>query len=181
MTVNTIVDFDISRNPSYFRIQLSQPDAMLRLASWLDSPELEPPREVRLSDAVTFACDNNGHWRGSALYIYNNDGWTVFEDLSGHFSSIPADSWLTFAQSDNFVFAGYNDAIGYGELIVIEGGAVVREFPHGADNPDVKVNRGQLDGNPIESIETWIQAARFVDDDVIFSEHGLLWLHGKAT
>lgn len=161
---------------------MPQADAMSRLASWLDTPELEPPRKVRLSDAVALACDEKGHWRGSALYVYNNDCWTVFEDLSGYFSSVPADSWLAFAQSDDFVFAGYNDAIEYGELIVIERAAVVREFLFDAENPEVNVNRGQIVGNPIEPIETWIQVARFVDDDdVAFSEQGWLWIHAMSA
>jgi hypothetical protein len=165
-------------NPSYFRIRLPKSDAMARLASWTNAPELEPPREVALSDAVKLACDENGHWRGSALYLYENRGWTVFEDLSGYCSYIPSDSWLSFAQYDDFVFAGYNDAIAYGELIVIENGAVVREFLYQGDDADDNVNRGILVGSAIEPMESWIQAARFIDDDdLAFSENGLLWLH----
>lgn len=154
---------------------------MARLASWFDSPELERPKEVALSDAVTLAIDANGDWRGSALYIYHNEGWAIFEDMSGHFSAIAAKSWLGFAQSDDFVFAGYNDAIGYGELVVIESGDIVREFLFYADDPDGNVNIGQFDGNSVEPLETWVEAASFVDDnDLVFSEHGLLWLHGKS-
>src|SRR4030095_1597783 len=122
-------------NPSYFRIRLPKDDAMTRFASWFGLPELEPPKVVSLSDSVDLECDENGHWRGAALYVYENGGWTVFEDLSGHCGSIPADSWLSFAESDDFVFAGYNDAIGYGELIVIENGTVVREFLYDAIAP----------------------------------------------
>lgn len=163
---------------SYFRILLSQHDAMLRLALWLKSPELEPPREVDSLDAVSAACDENGNWRGSAVFIYNKAGWTIFEDLTGHFSSMGSEAWLEFAQSDDLVFAGYNDAIGYGELVVIKRGAVLREFLFDASDPEVSVNRGQLNGNPIEPMQTWIEAARFVDDDdLVLSKHGLLWLH----
>ncbi|HKA21306.1 MAG TPA: hypothetical protein VKN18_23720 [Blastocatellia bacterium] len=169
-------------NPSYFRIRLPMPNAMVRFASWFGLPELEPPKVVPLLDAVDAACDENGQWRGSALYVYENSGWTVFEDLSGHCGSIPADSWLSFAESDDFVFAGYNDAISYGELIVIENGTVVREFLYDADNAEVNVNRGELTGSPIEPMESWIEAASFVDDDdLAYSENGLLWLHGKPA
>ena len=158
------------------------PDAMARFAKWLGYlPELAPPREVSLADSVDLACDDDDQWLGAALYIYENDGWTVFEDLSGHRGSIPADSWLSFAESDDFVFAGYNDAIEYGELIVIENGTVVREFLFDADDPDANVNRGVLAGNLIEPLKTWIEVAHFVDDDdLAFSEKGLLWIHKVA-
>ena len=169
-------------NPSYFRIRVTKPGAMARFSRWRSSPELESPKEVALSDAVKLACDESGRWRGSALYLYENSGWTIFEDLSGGCSAIPASTWLGFAESDDFVFAGYNDAIGYGELIVIQNGAIVREFLYDSDNPEENVNRGQLAGSAIEPMTTWIQAARYVDDDdLVFSEQGVLWLHGRAT
>jgi hypothetical protein len=166
-------------NPSYFRIRLPLAAAMSRFSGWVCSSELEPPRDIGLSEAVSLACDESGNWRGSALYLYHNDGWTIFEDISGHFGSLPAAAWKSFAQNDSFVFAGYNDAIGYGELTVIENGTVLREFLFDSDNAEVNVNYGQLEGNPVEPIETWIEAARFVDEDeIVFSERGLFWLHG---
>lgn len=169
-------------NPSYFRIRLPKSDAMARFASWFRLPELEPPKVVSLSDAVDFACDENGIWRGSALYVYENGDWTVFEDLSGHCGSISADSWLSFAESEDFVFAGYNDAIGYGEVIVIEKRAVVREFLYDEKDPEDNVNRGELTTSSVEPMESWIQAASFVDDDdLAFSDKGLLWLHRTTT
>lgn len=144
--------------------------------------ELEPPREVSLSDAVSLACDERGNWRGSVLYVHENDGWTVFEDFTGNCSALPTDSWLPFAQNDDFVLAGYNDAIGYGELIVITNGEVLREFLYDSDNPEINTNRGYLTGSPIESLQTWIDVARFVDDDKLaFSGIGLLWLHQLAV
>jgi hypothetical protein len=81
---------------------------MERFRSWCGYPELEPPKLVPSLQAVAAACDENGHWRGAALYVYENSGWTVFEDLSGQADGIPADSWLSFAESDDFVSAGYN-------------------------------------------------------------------------
>ena len=170
---------NVPMNPSYFRIRLPLPDAMSRFSSWLGLPELEPPRAVDLSEAVSLACDEVGTWRGSALYLYHNDEWTVFEDLSGHLGSIRANSWQSFAQNDSFVFAGYNDAIGYGELTVIDNGTIVREFLFDAENPSVNVNYGNLNDNSIEPMTTWVEAATFVDEDtILFSERGLLWLHG---
>jgi hypothetical protein len=169
-------------NPSYLRIRLPKAKAMARFAAWKNSPELEPPKEVALSDASGLACDKSRSWRGSAVYVYENGGWTIFEDLSGHCGGISADTWLRFAGSDDFVFAGYNDAIGYGELIVIQNGTILREFLHDEQHPEANSNCGRLVGSNIEPIESWIQAARFVDqDDLVFSERGLLWLHGKSA
>ena len=154
---------------------------MSRLAAGFRSPELEPPREVALSDAVSLACGGNGYWRGSALFVYHNNGWTVFEDISGHHGFIPADTWREFAQTDDFVLAGYNDAAGSAELIVIEGGAVVREFRHFHDDPESNIDLGKLADHPVEPLENWIQVAEFVDDDpFVTCVRGLLWLHGTA-
>jgi hypothetical protein len=163
-------------NPSYARIRLPLKDAMARFTSVFGSHELEPPTEVALADCVSRSVDLNGHWRGAAKFLYEKDGWTVFEDLSGQLSERTAESWLPFAGDNDFVFAGYNDAIGYGELIVIRDRKVVREFLHDKDNPDCNVDKGQLP--EIEPLENWIQIARFVDDDpIVFSERGLLWIH----
>ena len=41
---------------------------------------------------------------------------------------MPAKAWQEFAQQEDFVAAGYNDAILYGELVVITGGVVEKEF-----------------------------------------------------
>lgn len=163
-------------NPSYFRICISQAEAMRRFSAWIGKAELELPREVDLMDAVTLACDENGQWRGSALYLYQKRDWTVFEDLSGHFCAIGANEWLSFAQSNDFVFAGYNDAIGYGELIIIENGRIVREFLQDLENPDLNVDVGAMafESGPA----SWITVAGFVDDDEFaYSDRGLLWIH----
>ena len=167
-------------NPSYARIRLPLADAMERFSTILNCHELEPPTQVSLSDSVSRSVNADGHWRGGAKFVYENGGWTVFEDLSGHLSACGADSWLAFAGDCDFVFAGYNDAIGYGELIVIRNRTVVREFLYDADNPQDNVDNGTLPD--IDPLNTWIEVASFVDDDdIAFSETGLLWIHGPAT
>lgn len=164
-------------NPSYFRINISKLAATNRFARWLLSPELEPPKEVSLMDSVTLACDESGQWRGASLYFYEKNGWTVFEDLSGHFTGVPAEHWMEFAQLNDFVLAGYNDAIGCAELIVISNGGIIREFLDDADDPEVGVNIGLYEASGIEPIENWTDVARFVDnDDLIFSDRGWLWV-----
>lgn len=166
-------------NPSYFRMRTPLSDAMARFAAWFGAPELLAPTEVALSDVVPLSCDENAQWRGVALYVYSNDCWTTFEDVTGKLGSTPAATWLTFAKEDEFVFAGYNDAIGYGELTYLRDAAVIREYLYVEEDPDGNVDFGFLHDKPIEPLNTWVEVARFVDDDgLAFSETGLLWIFG---
>jgi hypothetical protein len=115
-------------------------------------------------------------WRGNAVLVSEVSGWTLFSDLSGVLGGVPAEQWREFAGPDELVFAGYNDAIRYGEFVLIRDGTVVREFLDDPDNPEAKTNRGSSDveGEPFES---WVDIAGFVDaDDLGFSESGLLWV-----
>lgn len=96
-------------NPSYFRIRLNIEKAIERLCLWNDRSYKEKI-ETEFSKAVDVSVDENGQWKGSCLYVYENEGWTVFEDLSGGYSFIDAEQWKRFAQSDDLVVAGYNDS-----------------------------------------------------------------------
>lgn len=164
-------------NPSYFRIKLSMEEAKKRLCNWWS---VDAPREFFKTDyshAVSNACDKNGMWRGDALYIYQNDEWTVFEDLSGGFGTIPAASWIKFSQKDSFVFAGYNDSIPYGELTIIENGKVAREFMDMLHEPELNINMGKLEQEEEEPIQSWVDVASFIDEDtIIYSDAGWLWI-----
>jgi hypothetical protein len=163
--------------PSYLRIKLPKDEAMRRFAAWLNRPELEPPTEVKASNAVDLSCDKNGEWKGCAVFIYEKEGWTVFSDLAVYLRDMPAESWLKLAGKEELVFAGYNDSICYGELVVIKDEKVLREF---LDYPDVpeKVNKGCLEFEIDEPIRNWINAASFVDgDDLGYEEDsGTLWI-----
>lgn len=151
---------------------------MERYASVVRTSEIQSPLKVAVADAVDCATEN-GRWRGAAVFVYERDGWTIFDDLSGHCGARSAGDWLDFAQSDDFVFAAYNDAIGYGELVVIVEGVVVREYLFDSDSPEANVDKGCLKDSPIEPMKSWIGPARFVDDDPLyFSDSGLLWIHG---
>ena len=160
-------------NPSYFRIRRPQESAITALAAERKSarPELV---ETTFSKAIELAVTPAGSWRLPALFIYGRDSWTVFYDLAGSFSARPAESWLKFAGQDEFIFAGYNDAIGYGELIVIREGRIVREFLEDQSDPNhTRIDRGSWN----ISIESWGDVESFVDEDVFsFSENGLLWI-----
>lgn len=166
-------------NPSYLRIRLPLVQAMARFSQWLNLPELEPPKLE--TDPVDAACEN-GAWRSLvAVFIYEAQGWTVFEDLTGYLASFSAEQWRVLAGNEELVFAGYNDAIPYGQLIVIRSGNVLREFLDNQQNPNQNVNRGRLDFEQQSPIDNWISLADFVDEDEIASEPdtGLLWMLGK--
>lgn len=169
-------------NPSYFRIRLPLDAAKLRLAEWRGFPELRDLTKTDSVKAVDLACDEQGQWRGAALYFYEHDGWSAFQDLSGGFGFIAADEWLKFAQNDSLVVAGYNDAICEGELIVIEHGKIVRDFVECPDVPEENRNSGRLPQEDDKPISSWIEVASFVDEDPLaFSEEGWLWVNDPAA
>ena len=157
--------------PSYFRITLSQDEAINRLCEWLE----KKPKEVietSLSNAVSSACEN-GQWKGGAVYVYHNAGWTVFEDLSGGFFDISAVDWMRFAGKDSLVVAGYNDALISAELIVIENSTIMRDFFEYSEEPETFRNKGIMPFERKRPIENWIGVASFVDDDdIVFSDNG---------
>lgn len=163
-------------NPSYCRIHSPQAAALERFAAWQRLPHVGPLVPTDSIQAVRLACDERGMWRGNAVLVSEVDGWTLFSDLSGALGGVPAERWREFAGSDELVFAGYNDAIGYGEFVLVRGGRVVREFLDDPHNPEVNVNRGTSDAEG-EPFDRWADVACFVDaDELGFSETGLLWV-----
>jgi hypothetical protein len=163
-------------NPSYCRIRVPQAAALERFAAWQGLPDVGPLVPTDSIQAVRLACDERGVWKGKAVLVSEVGGWTLFSDLSGALGGVSAERWRAFAGSDELVFAGYNDAIGYGEFVLVRGGQVVREFLDDPDNPESNANRGTSEcaGEPFES---WVNVATFVDaDELGFSEAGLLWV-----
>jgi hypothetical protein len=163
-------------NPSYCRINIPQDVALHRFAVWQHLPQVGPLEPADSGQAVRLACDERGMWRGNAVLVSEVGDWTLFEDLSGVLGGVPAQRWLEFAGSDDLVFAGYNDAIGYGEFVLVCGGRVIREFLDDRQDPKANTNIGssEAEGEPFES---WIDVASFVDSDELgFSDAGLLWV-----
>jgi hypothetical protein len=170
-------------NPSYVRLRVPVDDARSRFAQWVGFPELAPPKKVKAVNAVRSAT-KNGQWRSRvAVFVCGSDSWTVFHDLTGFLASIPAKRWAELAGHDELVFAGYNDAVPYGQLIVVRGGRVVREFLNDQQDPQQNVNRGKLAFEKREPITDWITAASFVDGDDVatMSDTGFLWMFGKVS
>ena len=165
-------------NPSYFRIRTPLELATERLSSWWGVPLPNSFVETDSTAVVDLACDEAGNWRGGALFFYAKDDWTVFEDVTGGFGAIPAEDWLKFAKNDQFVWAGYNDSIPCGEIVVLKGGEVLREFIDYPDSPEENRDRGTLASEETKPIRSWIEVASFVDsDELAFSEKGLLWIN----
>jgi hypothetical protein len=163
-------------NPSYCRIRIPQPAALERFPAWQRLPRVGPLVPADSAQAVRLACDERGLWRGNAVLVSEVGGWTLFRDLSGALGCAPAERWREFAGPDELVFAGYNDAIGYGEFVLVRGGRVVREFLDDSHNPEANADRGSsaVEGEPFES---WVDVASFVDaDELGLSESGLLWV-----
>ena len=159
-------------NPSYCRIRIPKDEALQRFADWNHLPQIGPLAASNSMEAVHLACDERGMWRGHAIFISERSGWTLFHDLSGCLGAIPAEKWRDFAQADDLVFAGYNDAIRYGELIAISGGSVIREFVDSGDASEPEVNIGRLESER-DRFKTWIDVATFVDEDKLaFSDSG---------
>ncbi len=149
-------------NPSYFRIKTSKEKAIQRFLDWMDEPVKEKYDKVCLSDCVKLCLDENEQWKGTCLYIYEKADWTIFEDVSGFLSTIPAQSWKYFACEDEFIFAGYNDAVPYGEFIAIKNGCILKEFLQFPDERKTDDREYEIEMN------SWIDVAFFVDEDELF-------------
>lgn len=153
-------------NPSYFRIKLKKNEAIQRLCDWNGGKYKESIR-TDYSNAVKVSIDQNGQWKGSSLYVYQNEDWTIFEDLSGFYSFIDPEGWLKFAEEDEMVFAAYNDAILYAEMIAIVDGVVIKYFLEDFDMPEDNTNKGC----GYAGIQSWIDVANFMDHDEYFFDH----------
>ena len=149
---------------AYARIPAPLPVALERFSAWIGLPELEPPRRMRSRDSFDVACVGN-EWRGIAVFAHEANGWTVFDDYTGYLGMLPATRWVDLAGDDELVFAGYNDAIPFGQLIVVRERRVVREFLHDLQDPALNVNHGRLELERATLIDDWVDAAWFVDSD----------------
>ena len=148
----------------YARIPAPLALALARFSAWIALPELDPPRPCRSRDSFDHACLGN-EWRGVAVFAHEANDWTVFDDYTGYLGTLPAARWIDLAGDDELVFAGYDDAIPCGQLIVVRERRVVREFLHDPQDPSHDVNRGRLDLERSRLIDDWVDAAWFVDSD----------------
>jgi hypothetical protein len=164
---------------SYVRLRCELADGLDRYGRWIGTPEVAPRRLVPERDAIDLATAGDD-WLGLAVFIYASGPWTVIDELSGGLSERPGASWLELAAGDDLVYAGYNDAIPYAQLIVVESGRLVREFLQDEQDSSQDVNVGQLPEESRNRLETWIDGARWVEEDELTltrPEEGWLWIH----
>jgi hypothetical protein len=152
---------------------------MRRYSAWIGAEELAPPQEVAEREAIDLALDGD-EWKGLAVYIFASGGWTVFEELSGGLGARPVEDWVRLADGGDLVYAGYNDAIGYGELIRVDRGRLVRQFLQDEQDPDADINVGRLPDEADRPLARWSDVAMLVDEeDEGFTgrARGWLWIH----
>ena len=163
-------------NPSYCRIRLPKDEAIQRFSAWQRLSEIGPLVPTNNTEAIRLAVDDKGDWCGNAVFVSELGEWTLFQDLSGALGGIAAVSWAEFAGRTELVMAGYNDAIPYGEVVMMRDGSVIREFLDDRSAPESNVNRGLSDSQH-EPFTTWVDVAGFVDADALgFCENGWLWV-----
>lgn len=164
---------------SYVRIRCPLEEAMARYGHWIGLPELGPPRLVAERDAIDLATAGED-WVGLAVFIYPSGPWTVIEELSGGLALRPAESWLAFAQGGDLVYAGYNDTVPYAQVIMVEGGRLIRQYLQDEQDPSEDVDIGGLPEEAWESFGNWIDAMGWVEADeekLDRPEQGWLWIH----
>jgi hypothetical protein len=164
---------------SYARLRCPLEEAMARYSRWIEVPQVSPPRLVRERDAIDLALAD-GEWLGLAVFIYSSGPWTVFEELSGGLASRSVETWLEFAQGGDLVYAGYNDAVPYAELLMVEHGRLVRQIVRDEQDSSADVDVGQLPGETSQRFVDWIDVMKWVEADeekLARPEQGLLWIH----
>lgn len=167
---------------SYVRLRCPLEEAMARYSRWIRLPEVAPRRLVPEREAIDLALDDD-EWAGLAVFVYASGPWAVIEELSGGLAERPVASWLELADGGDLVYAAFNDAIAYAQLIVVERGRLVREFLKDEQDSSADVNVGRLPEETERRLETWIDGARWVEEDeekLSRPEQGWLWIHRAA-
>jgi hypothetical protein len=167
---------------SYVRLRCPLGEAMARYGRWIGTPEVHPPQLVRERDASDLALADE-EWLGLAVFIYASGPWTVFEELSGGLEMRPVESWLDFAQGGDLVYAGYNDAVPYAQLIVIEHGRLVRQYLQDEQDSSADMDVGQLPEEAKQRFRNWTYVMGWVEEDedkLDHPEQGWLWIHRAA-
>ena len=164
---------------SFLLLRRPLTEALSRYGAWIGKPELGPPREVAEDDALELALDGD-QWKGLAVYVFSSGPWTVFDELSGGLGDRPAAEYLRLADGGDLVYASYNDAIAFGELVLIERGALVRHFVQDDEDPGAAIDVGRLPEEGRKRFTDWTDVAGWVDekdDELTGRERGWLWIH----
>lgn len=75
----------VEMNLSYFRIKFPMEQAIENLRVWIgkDIKERTDNVPTAFGKNIDAALNENDQWKGQCLYVYENEGWTIFEDMSG--------------------------------------------------------------------------------------------------
>jgi hypothetical protein len=164
---------------SYVRMHCPVEEAMVRYGRWIGKAELGPPRLVRERDKIDLALED-GSWLGLAVFIYASGPWTVIEEVSGGLGARPAADWLRLAEGDDLVYAAYNDAIAYAELVAVENGRLARHIMQDEEDPSTNVDVGRLPEEAGQPLGDWMGVMGWVENDeekLARTEEGWLWIH----
>jgi hypothetical protein len=164
---------------TYLRLRCPLDEAMARYGRWIGAPEVDPPRLVRERDAIDLALVD-GNWAGLAVFIFASGPWTVIEELSGGLADRPAESWLALAQGGDLVYAGYNDAIPYAQVVVVERGQLVRQYLQDEQDSSADIDVGRLPEEAGQRFHDWVDAMAWVEADeekLHRPADGWLWIH----
>jgi hypothetical protein len=167
---------------SYVRLRCALKDAIGRYGRWIGLPEVGPPQTVRERDAIDLAL-SGGEWIGLAVFIYPSKSWTVVEELSGGLGVRPVESWLQLAEDGDLVYAGYNDAVPYAQLIIIEQGRVIRQYLQDEQDSREDIDVGRLPEEANAPFADWTDVMLWVEGDeekLDRPEQGWLWIHQAA-
>ena len=169
---------------SYIRIRCSVEDAMARYGRWIGRPALGAPRLIPEDDRIDLALDSGGEeWLGLAVFFYESDGWAVVEEISGGLGLESPEKWLALAEGGDLVYAAGNDAVPYGQIIVIEKGRLVRNILKDESDPSDDVDVGQLPEEARRPLKDWIDVMAWVEADeekLVRPKKGWLWIHRAA-
>jgi hypothetical protein len=164
---------------SYIRLRCSLDEAKARYGRWIGKAELAPPRVVPERDAIDLSL-KDGDWMGIAVFLYPADPWTVIEEISGGLGVQSDERWLELAQGGDLVYAAANDAVPYAEVIVIEGGRLVRRYLQDVQDSSSDVDIGRLPEEAGQPFGDWIDAMAWVETDeekLTRPKEGWLWIH----
>jgi hypothetical protein len=167
---------------SYVRIRCPVEEAMARYGRWIGVPEVRPRRLVPERNAIDLALADE-QWLGLAVFIYGSGPWTVIEELSGGLALRPAESWLELAEGGDLVYAGYNDTVPYGQVVMVEQGRLVRQYLQDEQDSSADVDIGQLPEEAKQRFQDWMDAMAWVEadlDKLDRPEQGWLWIHQAA-
>jgi hypothetical protein len=164
---------------SYLRMRCPLEEAMARYGRVIGKSEIASPRLVPARDRIDLALANE-QWLGLAVFVYASPPWTVFEELSGGLAENSEDRWIELAAGGDLVYEGYNDAISYAELLIVQQGQLARHIIRDEADPSAETDVGRLPEETKKPFGDWIDVTAWVEEDedkLARAEEGWLWIH----